>query len=126
MKWIKNVKTGELYADKWEASKKLGISAEHVRRLATGLRTSTNFHLVVWDDGLPEKKNLVKVGTQQYQRRTVDTLCATCKICSCSWVQHLEPVAGWDADPVPANHSYLVKDCPFFVENKRSKKYVEI
>lgn len=123
---IKNCKTGELYRDKWDAAEKLGISAEHVRRLAGGTRTSTNYHLCLYEDGRATPRNMVKVERNQHQRKTADTLCATCKICSCSWVQHLEPVAGWDADPVEANHSYLVKACPFFEENKRDKKFVEI
>lgn len=125
MKWIWNIDTGERFRDKWEASRKLGISAEHVRRLSQGIRTSANYHLTVVDDGRPESVDIIPHEKEQKQPRSVDTLCGVCGNYFCTWIQHLQPVEGWDADEVPTNNSYLVRTCPLYQENPRRRKEKE-
>lgn len=65
------------------------------------------------------------------------TICWSCVKLDCSWMQSLEPVAGWDAEKTYYTDkvhrkskcwsSYCVKSCPGYVagkdaENKRKNK----
>lgn len=127
MRWVRNNKTGELYRSSREASKILGIHSRYVRDLASGSKKSSNYSLSYYEDGIEDPRE-VEHRKQKAKRRgnrtwcVVDTKCCECDNYKCSWIQKFEPVPGWDAVEVPKNQSFIVRDCPEFMENKRRKK----
>ncbi len=65
--------------------------------------------------------------------KDVSTLCWKCKRVDCSWMRSFKPVKGWVADRYDYKcyysgnneyivDSYVVKECPLFLRNKRLKE----
>ena len=129
MRWVRNNKTGELYRSSREASKVLGISSRYIRNLASGSKKSSKYSLSYYEDGIEDpyeveyrKEKTRHRGKRTWTRSVVETKCCECDNYKCSWLQKFEPVPGWDAVEVPKNQSYIVRECPEFIENKRRKK----
>lgn len=61
------------------------------------------------------------------------TLCWNCKNCfgGCSWSEKFEPVEGWNAERTLIKYfnvvtpSFLVRDCPLFVEDDGEREYID-
>lgn len=120
MLWIRNDRTGELFPNKYAASEALGICPSYVTKIAQGKKRSPKVRLSIYDDGFDDPEYVSE--KQEYRSKSTITKCVDCGNFCCSWIQKLEPVAGWDAVEVPKNDSYIVRECPEFTQNERRKK----